>query len=82
MIPKNVIEEIYSFYDHFFDLEKIRNISCFIQVKLLSFVLYGRCSHVIAIAVTEILYLFLTTMEGDAHEKSAKHEDLIAGDKI
>ncbi|WP_432267760.1 hypothetical protein [Catenibacterium mitsuokai] len=44
--------------------------------------LYGRCSHVIAIAVTEILYLFLTTMEGDAHEKSAKHEDLIAGDKI
>lgn len=31
----------------------------------------------IAIAVIEILYLFLTTMEGDAHEKSAKHEDLI-----
>jgi hypothetical protein len=37
---------------------------------------------VIAIAVIEILYLFLATMKEDAHEKSAKHEDLIAGDKI
>lgn len=36
----------------------------------------------IAIAVIEILYLFLTAMKEDAHEKSAKHEDLIAGDKI
>lgn len=36
----------------------------------------------IAIAVIEILYLFFTTMDGDAHEKSAKHEDLIAGDKM
>lgn len=36
----------------------------------------------IAIAVIELLYLFLTTMEVDAHEKTAKHEDLIAGDKI
>lgn len=36
----------------------------------------------IAIAVIEILYLFFATMDGDAHEKSAKHEDLTAGDKI
>ena len=54
----------------------------FIQVKLLSFVFIWPFSHVIAIAVIELLYLFLTTMEVDAHEKTAKHEDLIAGDKI
>ena len=45
--------------------------------------LEGYCfSRVTATAVIEILYLFLTTMKEDAHEKSAKHEDLIAGDKI
>ena len=45
--------------------------------------LEGYCfSRVSATAVIEILYLFLTTMKEDAHEKSAKHEDLIAGDKI
>ena len=45
--------------------------------------LEGYCfSRVTATAVVEILYLFLTTMKEDAHEKSAKHEDLIAGDKI
>ena len=45
--------------------------------------LEGYCfSRVTATAVIEILYLFLTTMKEDAHVKSAKHEDLIAGDKI
>lgn len=45
--------------------------------------LEGYCfSRVSATTVIEILYLFLTTMKEDAHEKSAQHEDLIAGDKI
>lgn len=43
----------------------------------------GYCfSRVSATTVIEILYLFLTTMKEDAHARIARHEDIIAGDKI
>lgn len=43
----------------------------------------GYCfSRVSATTVIEVLYLFLTTMKSDAHQRIARHEDLIAGDKI
>ena len=81
-MSKNVIEKIYLSHDHFL-IQKNTKYIMYQTSEASVFCFYNAvCSHMIAIAVIEILYLFFTTMDGDAHEKSAKHEDLIAGDKI